>query len=248
MIKRIWTRSLESINPKSMSIGLRYDAGDWFAEILGDSWRSYTILKQQKHSDSQIEELLQEHESPRLPRDCFFVEQFPYQMISAQSIQFDSWICQSQEVLQAQQQDFLQPIQSSLSAQRKHPQPLTKKEGRPNSQQSPSSLPSSNQAARGPQQLQGRGKQGQRNQVQSSKTLPFRGFQGETKEKPSQLLPGKQPLQHQGQVVSSVVPITKSTYSPHLPKNLQVQPKKQRPIVSGSLMPVQVVSVCQIQD
>lgn len=59
--------------------GLRYDAGDWFAEIIGDSWKSYDVVNRIKVSQEEWKEILQPHLVPRLPYQCFAVEEFQYQ-------------------------------------------------------------------------------------------------------------------------------------------------------------------------
>lgn len=91
---RTWRKVQNNVSDSYPSRGLRYDAGDWIAEILDDSWKSYTVLKRTKVSEAEWIEELEEHAVPRLPYECFSVEEFTYFRISPEQVQLEHWILQ----------------------------------------------------------------------------------------------------------------------------------------------------------
>lgn len=133
-ICRVWREhtSAKSVFDKK---GLRYDAGDWFAEIYEDEWKSYDVISRSKVSleqetqgqqQVQIQEILRLHSVPRLPRDCYFLEEFAYQHISPQVQHIEGWIVeesvlpltQVQQVVQKKQlQQKKEQVQEELHSQ-----------------------------------------------------------------------------------------------------------------------------------
>ena len=252
MLVRRWTRNMEESLPKSMLKGLRYEAGDWFAEILGDQWSSYDIIKRVKQSEEEMIEWLQVHEVPRLPRDCFCVEEFEYQKISFPSsldFQASGWKCQVQ-VQQQPAQLSLPLTQPPVSVPLRPHKVQGGQGGRQNNQQQRKPLPSSNQGVHERRQQPNLKRQGGHNQQQSSSSeqSPQRKVGNQKGQRPSQSTPSSKTLLHPAPAVSFEVQKVQPAYSHPRPKNHPRQSGKQRPTVSGSLSNAQSISICQIQD
>lgn len=251
---RTWTSNKNRntlINPKK---GLRYNAGSWIAEILDNQWTSYDIIKQIKLSDSQMEEHLLQHSSPRLPRDSFGVEEFLYSPSSPQVFQLEDWTVQQQvqkvdELKQAleEKQDLHLPlpqlsqpcVQLIQPVEMNHPQQKPKKVNKLKKKKNTTSLPSSSQTSHEQHQQQGPTKQVKRVPQQIaivSSPLPIQQW------KPLMT------LQHQVPIVSFENPRDSSIYLPQQPKSQTKKQVKKHPIVCGSLAVEQRPSICRIQD
>lgn len=77
---RTWRQDTAANQTMFDKKGLRYDAGDWFAEILEDNWMSYDVIQRKMISQQEWQEILQPHSVPRLPYQCFAVEEFQYEV------------------------------------------------------------------------------------------------------------------------------------------------------------------------
>lgn len=259
------THDTKNVNKK----GLRYDAGSWVAEILDDVWASYDVLKTVKLSPNQFQEFLLPHEVPRLPRDCFAVEEFQYSQGAEQSqIFLPNWMIQQKQIpwedlqLQAEslplppllQDQDLPSQQHSLSVPQSSPIAKQNRVSKPpkghikGGKKNKSSLSSSNQISHGQPQQPNLRMQEEQNppQKEVSQHLPLKQapIQQWT---PLQILV-KPPLQRRKQVASSGNPKGKKIYSPQQPKSRPKQSRNQQSTYARLQYPEQSFSVCQIQD
>lgn len=123
-ICRVWRESTDS-SQKLTQKGLRYDAGYWIAEIRGEVWNSYDVISRIKVSQAEWQEILQPHSVPRLPRECFSLEEFEYHQISPQSFQIEGWIVEESPLPLPQEKQEVQTILQALTlvAQQMQEQP-----------------------------------------------------------------------------------------------------------------------------
>lgn len=75
---------------------VRYDAGSWFAEQIGEDIQSYTVLTRCKISEQEWVEELQLHEVPRLPHLSYSVESYSCRLLSTGGFQLPHWTVESE--------------------------------------------------------------------------------------------------------------------------------------------------------
>jgi hypothetical protein len=273
---RTWRQDTGKTDTILEQTGLRYDAGDWFAEILGDSWKSYDVVKRIKVSQEEWQEVLQPHLVPRLPYQCFAVEEFQYRQTppalsrqtspqgqlhtqvqaspqtQAQTFCTGGWIVEEshQPLTQVQQEvarkEQEQPQKQMQQTQPEQPKPLHRRNTRPMI----SGRLSSNQSSHGIQQLEYPKKQARHSQpnkqVQHSQHSLIQGTPIDQWTSLQSHL--SLPPQHQAQASSFEGQKGKQRNSPPQPRRLPRQSLLKRPTSSHVQSVQQLSSVCQIQD
>ncbi len=258
VLLRTWTKSV-SQSGKFSKTGLRYDAGSWIAEILDDIWASYDVIKTIKQSDSQFQEFLLPHEVPRLPRDCFDVQEFLFSPKGQSQFEQEGWTVRIEQIpWEPQVQDQLmtdQPLPQPLLtdglqgqiAQKKRQALNSQKGYKAKGQKNKSSLPSSNPTSRAQQKQPNPKKQGGRSPQQTT-TGPILLLKQNPIDQWTPLqIHLAHPSKHHTPIVSFETPKGKKTYSPRQPKH---HPKKSpgQQSTSCSQTVEQPFSTCQIQD
>jgi len=265
---RTWRQDIGKPNTVLEQTGIRYDAGDWFAEIVGDSWKSYDVIKRIKVSQEEWKEILQPHLVPRLPYQCFAVEEFQYRQAPSlppsqqvktspqeqqgQTFCTRGWIVEESHLPlhQAQQESARkeqeQPEQTQEKMQPEQRRPIDRGNTR-NTRPMISGRLSSNQSSHGIQQSEYPKKQVRHsqpnNRVQRSVQQGTPIDQWTSLQSHVSL-----PLQHQVQAVSFEAQKGRSTNSLVQPRRLPTKSLLKRPSSSHVQSVQQFSSVCQIQE
>ena len=264
---RTWRQHTGKTDTILDQTGLRYDAGDWFAEILGDSWKSYDVIKRVKVSQEEWQETLQPHSVPRLPYQCFAVEEFQYQQspspspspqkhqqqhqqqqIQAQAYCIGGWIVEESHLPLTQLQQEVErkeqeQQQEQGQRQPEQPKPIHRRNTRPMI----SGRLSSNQSSHVIQQSEYPKKQARHSQP--NKQVMHSPKQGTPIDQWTPLQPhlSLQP-QHQVQVASFEGQKGRPKNSLPQPRRLPRQSQLKRSSSSHVQSVQPLSSVCQIQD
>jgi hypothetical protein len=272
---RTWRQDTGKTDTILDQTGLRYDAGDWFAEILGDSWKSYDVINRVKVSQEEWQETLQPHLVPRLPYQCFAVEEFQYrqappslsppsshpkqaqvqqeQQIQAQAYCIGGWIVEESllPLTQLQQEVERKEQEQPQQQQQQQMQPEQQKQkNRRNTRPMISGRLSSNQSSHVIQRSEYPRKQARHSQP-NKQGLPSQNSlkQGTPIDQWTPLQPhlSLQP-QHQVQVASFEGQKGRPKNSLPQPRRLPRQSQLKRPTSSRVQSVQPLSSVCQIQD
>lgn len=262
ILSRKWIRDTTAVpaNTEGVTSYIHYDAGSWFAELIGDEWRSYSVIRRTKITDAEWSEELQAHEVPRLPHPSFSVEQSPCRILHSTSFQLPNWTVAWSAVpqiqpLPPQPLEDLGPFVLPVLPQGESPAPPfpppRKEQGyRRGNPGSTTLAPSSNQTSRVPRRREYRESQEAPPQSRNSgrHAAPARSDSVPIEHWTTLQLPEIRPGQPPAQAASSGYPRERQTYSPQQPR----RPPRRGPSMRSNVVDGRLYqpgsSACQIQE